>query len=182
MISVKPFLLTLITIGFIAITCYGQTDNKLHSSNLTKVKTSKAALKNVKKDENNSNLKFDKDMYLHAVSGYDPVAYFTDSKAEKGTKDFTYNWMGAAWQFVNQEHLDLFKKDPLKYAPQFGGFSAYGVANGALFHVDGTLWTIENGKLYLEVNKKSQEKFRQDPQKFIKIAEKNWPKLSATIQ
>ena len=57
-----------------------------------------------------------------AIKGYDPVAYFTEGKALKGTEKFTYQWMGAEWRFASAEHLDLFKSNPEKYAPQYGGY------------------------------------------------------------
>ena len=57
-----------------------------------------------------------------ALKGYDPVAYFTLGKAVKGSKDYTYTWKGAGWWFANQGHRELFKKNPEKYAPQFGGY------------------------------------------------------------
>ena len=57
-----------------------------------------------------------------ALKGYDTVAYFTDGKPVKGEKDFEYAWKGAKWRFASQKHLDMFKSDPEKYAPQYGGY------------------------------------------------------------
>ena len=57
-----------------------------------------------------------------AVKGYDTVAYFTDGKPDKGKSDYEYEWQGARWRFANQEHLDMFKADPERYAPQYGGY------------------------------------------------------------
>ena len=57
-----------------------------------------------------------------AIQGYDPVAYFNQGEAIKGTKEFTYQWMGAEWRFVGGEHLDLFRSNPEQYAPQYGGY------------------------------------------------------------
>jgi YHS domain-containing protein len=57
-----------------------------------------------------------------AIKGYDPVAYFKQGKPLKGTEKFTYQWMGGKWRFVSAEHLDLFKSDPEKYAPRYGGY------------------------------------------------------------
>ncbi|HOP35884.1 MAG TPA: YHS domain-containing (seleno)protein [Syntrophales bacterium] len=57
-----------------------------------------------------------------AINGYDTVAYFYEGKPLKGTGKFTYQWMGAEWRFASAEHLDLFKSDPEKYAPQYGGY------------------------------------------------------------
>jgi YHS domain-containing protein len=57
-----------------------------------------------------------------AIKGYDAVAYFIQGKPLKGTEKFTYHWMGSEWRFVSAEHLDLFKSNPEKYAPQYGGY------------------------------------------------------------
>ena len=56
------------------------------------------------------------------LKGYDPVAYFTEGQPVKGQKEFQYEWQGAKWLFASQEHLDLFKENPEKYAPQYGGY------------------------------------------------------------
>jgi YHS domain-containing protein len=57
-----------------------------------------------------------------AIKGYDPVAYFTLGKPVKGKKEFEYKWQDARWRFSNEDHLNLFKSDPEKYAPQYGGY------------------------------------------------------------
>ncbi|MBN2418721.1 MAG: YHS domain-containing protein, partial [Deltaproteobacteria bacterium] len=57
-----------------------------------------------------------------AINGYDPVAYFILEKPVKGAKEYTFNWNGAEWRFSSSRHLDLFKSDPEKYAPQYGGY------------------------------------------------------------
>ena len=59
-----------------------------------------------------------------AIQGYDPVAYFTDGQAVKGSDAFAYEWLGAIWHFASAEHRDLFAADPVRYAPQFGGYCA----------------------------------------------------------
>ena len=57
-----------------------------------------------------------------AIKGYDTVAYFTLSKPVEGKKEFEYKWKDAIWRFANEDHLKLFKSDPEKYAPQYGGY------------------------------------------------------------
>ena len=57
-----------------------------------------------------------------AVKGYDVVAYFTMGKPVKGNKSFTYEWKGARWRFSSRQHLEAFKEDPQRYAPQYGGY------------------------------------------------------------
>lgn len=62
------------------------------------------------------------DSHGWAVKGYDVVAYFTLGKATKGTDQYTYKWQGAIWRFANARHLEAFKADPKRYAPQYGGY------------------------------------------------------------
>lgn len=57
-----------------------------------------------------------------AIEGYDPVAYFTHGNAVEGSEEFSYHWMGAKWQFTSSEHLEMFKSNPERYAPQYGGY------------------------------------------------------------
>ena len=57
-----------------------------------------------------------------AIKGYDTVAYFAVGKPLKGKKAYEYRWRDAKWRFANEAHLNLFKADPEKYAPQYGGY------------------------------------------------------------
>ena len=52
-----------------------------------------------------------------AIMGYDPVAYFTDNKAVKGSEKYSYDWLGTPWHFASSEHKEMFAADPIKYAP-----------------------------------------------------------------
>ncbi|MDN5204474.1 YHS domain-containing (seleno)protein [Fulvivirgaceae bacterium BMA10] len=84
-----------------------------------------------------------------AIQGYDPVAYHQSGSAEKGSEQFAYEWKGANWQFASAENLNLFKTDPEKFAPQFGGYCAFAVSKGFTANTNPGVWQIENGKLYL---------------------------------
>lgn len=112
-----------------------------------------------------------------AIKGYDPVAYFTDSKPVKGGKDFEYVWMGAKWRFSTAGHRDLFIKNPDKYAPKYGGYCAYAVSRGTTADIDPAAWSIVDGRLYLNLNKKVQDKWSEDIPGYIKKADRKWPKI-----
>jgi len=112
-----------------------------------------------------------------AIEGYDPVAYFTDGKPVEGRKENSYDWMGATWQFASVEHRDLFAKDPEKYAPQYGGYCAWAVAHGYTAEIDPEAWTIDDGRLFLNYNKKIQAQWLADMKKYIVDGDKNWPEL-----
>ena len=106
-----------------------------------------------------------------AINGYDTVAYFTVGKPVKGLDGFATDWMGAKWKFASQANLDLFKASPEKYAPQYGGYCAYGVTQGALVKVEPEQFTVRDGKLYLNYDADVQSKWLKDPAGYIKDAD-----------
>jgi YHS domain-containing protein len=112
-----------------------------------------------------------------AIKGYDPVAYFTMSKPVKGDKDHVVSWMGATWRFASAENGSLFKKDPEKYSPKYGGYCAYGVANNYLVKIDPNAWTVYEGRLYLNYSIKVREQWKEDIPGNIRKADANWPAL-----
>ena len=112
-----------------------------------------------------------------SISGYDPVAYFTDGKAVQGNAEFEYVWRKLRWRFASGEHRDLFIKDPQRYAPQYDGYCALGASFGAEAHkdtVDPEAWAIVDGKLYLVHNNYWLEKWRAKAREYIKQADKDW--------
>ena len=118
-----------------------------------------------------------------AIKGYDPVAYFTDNKAMQGRAEFTHQWSGVTWNFISAEHRDAFKAAPEKYAPQYGGFCAFGVCmKNAKFPTDPTAWKIVEGKLYLNYNKQTQDAWTKDPlPATISKGDANWKTLSSAM-
>ncbi len=116
-----------------------------------------------------------------AIGGYDPVAYFTAGKPVQGSSDFEYEWMGAKWRFASAADRDQFAADPEKYAPQYGGYCAYAVSQGATADVDPDAWHIEGGKLYLNLSKKVQSIWLKDIPGYIGKADANWPKIKAGL-
>ncbi len=116
-----------------------------------------------------------------AIRGFDTVAYFTQNKAVKGRASIATDWNGATWYFSKQEHLELFTKNPEAYAPQYGGYCAYGVAVGNLVKIEGHLWDIVEGKLYLNYNKKFQNSWRSDIEGYINTADEKFERLLSTL-
>lgn len=115
----------------------------------------------------------------YAIKGYDAVAYFEQSKAVKGDKDFSHSWMDATWLFASAQHRDLFAADPAKYAPQYGGYCAWAVSQGDTANIDPQSWKIVDGKLYLNYSSKIQRRWEGDIEKHIRDADENWPKILA---
>jgi YHS domain-containing protein len=88
-----------------------------------------------------------------ANNGYDVVNYFTSNSAERGNKEFSEVYKEAIYYFVNMEHLQMFRKDPKKYLPQFDGYCSFAVAKmNQKVPVDPKTFRIDDGKLYLFYN------------------------------
>ncbi|MGH6620510.1 MAG: YHS domain-containing (seleno)protein [Alphaproteobacteria bacterium] len=112
-----------------------------------------------------------------AVSGYDPVAYFTEGKPVEGSAAFEHKWKGATWRFANAKNLEAFKADPAAYAPQYGGYCAWAVSQGYTASADPSAWRIVGKKLYLNYNREVQQNWEKDAAGNIVKADGNWPKV-----
>jgi hypothetical protein len=117
-----------------------------------------------------------------AIGGYDTVAYHTVGKAVPGTLDYQMIWDDARWQFASKENLDLFTRDPEKYAAQYDGHCAMGVAyeNGHKDTVDPEAFTIVDGKLYINHTKYWATEWRKNAAANISRANKNWVTVRET--
>ena len=109
-----------------------------------------------------------------AIKGYDPVAYFTKNMAVEGSAKYTATHDGAIYRFASAANRDKFNADAAKYAPQFGGYCAMGVALNKKLDVDPQAFHIENGKLYLNLNKDVQKKWATDIPGHLKTADRIW--------
>jgi YHS domain-containing protein len=109
-----------------------------------------------------------------AINGYDTVAYFTEGKAVKGSDAFTYRWHDMAWHFSSQEHRDLFAAGPERYAPQYDGFCAWAMTEERLAITDPEVWTIVDGKLYLNCSREAYGKWSRDIPGHIRKADAIW--------
>jgi len=113
----------------------------------------------------------------NAVSGYDTVSYFSAQGPVKGSSEFSTQWNGATWRFVTAENLEKFKANPTRYAPQYGGYCAWAVAQGSLAKGDPKQWHIDNNKLYLNINSDIKQKWLANKNQFIRDADQKFPSL-----
>lgn len=111
------------------------------------------------------------------LSGYDPVAYFTDAKPVRGSGYHTAVHDGVTYAFANAEHQKLFEADPEKYLPAYGGYCAYGVAVGKKFVANPEVWKVQDGTLYLNLDRNIQKQWEKDVPGHIKKANSNWPDI-----
>lgn len=110
-----------------------------------------------------------------AISGTDPVAYFSEGEPIAGLAEFSHEWNGAEWRFSSAENRDKFIADPEGFAPQYGGYCAYAVAKGYTATTVPEAWHIVDGKLYLNYSLGVRERWRQDIPGYIQKGDENWP-------
>jgi hypothetical protein len=116
-----------------------------------------------------------------AIEGYDPVAYFKQGKAIEGKKEFGVTVDGASYHFFTPQNAALFKADPSKYQPQYGGWCAYAMgASGEKVEIDPETFKIIDGKLYLFYNKffnNTLKSWNKDEKNLKQKADANWKKF-----
>lgn len=113
-----------------------------------------------------------------AIQGYDPVAYFNQNRALEGNKQFSLNFEGVTYRFINAANKEAFLKDPKKYEPQYGGWCAYAMgATGEKVEIDPETFKVLNGKLYLFYHSWTNNtllKWNKDEANLKSKADKSW--------
>ena len=117
-----------------------------------------------------------------ALKGYDPVAYFTDGKPTEGAATYELTFDGQRYRFANARHRELFKTNPDKYAPQFGGLCAMNLSRGVRRESDPHLWVISNGSLYVFAGEAGQQNFAKDAEATAARAAANFKTLKTATQ
>lgn len=103
------------------------------------------------------------------LGGADVVAYFSldaGSAATAGSAALNATYGGYSFYFSTAANRALFDADPTAYAPQFGGFCAWGIAEESVWtkatlgpDADADVWQILDGKLYVFMFDKPESKF-----------------------
>ena len=110
-----------------------------------------------------------------AIDGTDPVAYFTEGRPVEGSSAHQLDWRGATWRFSSEANRAAFEADPEAYAPQYGGWCAWAVAEGYTASTVPNAWRIVDGKLYLNFSRGVQRRWERDVPGNIARADANWP-------
>jgi hypothetical protein len=103
-----------------------------------------------------------------AINGYDAVAYFSESRPVKGFDSLFKEWNNSLWYFSTKTNLELFIKNPEQYAPQYGGYCAYGTAGGYKAPTQPDAWAVVDGKLYFNYSNKVKEMWEKDKKALLK--------------
>jgi YHS domain-containing protein len=110
-----------------------------------------------------------------AISGYDPVTYFTEGKPVMGKAGHALKWHGATWYFATAQTMEAFEMNPGAYAPQYGGYCAYAMSKGAVAPTVPEAFTVHDGRLYLNFSTEVRTIWSADVGGNVKKADQNWP-------
>ena len=132
------------------------------------------------KAEGNEITKVNVDSKGVILKGYDAVAYFTQGKPVKGNPEINSSYQGATYLFSSEANKAAFDKNPATYAPQYGGFCAYGVSIGGLFDIAGPGGFVYQDKLYVCGSDAAGKIFKSDLKRHIAEADTNWAKLTGS--
>ncbi|MCW5722236.1 MAG: YHS domain-containing protein [Devosia sp.] len=116
-----------------------------------------------------------------AIGGMDPVSYFVDPTPQKGLAQYEAFWMGAPWHFASEANLEIFKRAPEIYAPQYGGHGAMSMARGFVSDSDPTIYAVFKQRLFLFYSAANREAFMLAPDAAARQGEANWPGLSKML-
>jgi len=116
-----------------------------------------------------------------AISGFDPVAYFTEGKALFGRPEFELNVEGSVWRFTNEGNRGAFVNDPGVYAPRFGGYDPLAIGGGRSVPGHPLIWAVAGQRLYLFYSEETRASFLADPGRIIEAADRKWPDVSRSL-
>ncbi len=116
-----------------------------------------------------------------AISGMDPVSYFTEAEPQTGLAEYEFTWQNVIWRFATAANRDIFATAPEVYAPQFGGHDVTGVSRGFVSDCDPAIFVVFKQRLYLFYSAANREAFLLSPDAAARKAEENWPELSKNL-
>jgi hypothetical protein len=116
-----------------------------------------------------------------AISGFDPVAYFTDGKPKIGRANLELRVEGVVWRFYNEGNRAAFADHPEVYTPRFGGYDPVAIARGASVPGHPLFWAVTGERLYLFYSASARSVFLADPGRILDTAERKWPIVTRSI-
>ena len=116
-----------------------------------------------------------------AISGFDPVAYFTEGKALFGQAEFELNLDGVVWRFCNEGNRGAFAIHPEVYTPRFGGYDPVAMGLGRSVPGHPLIWAVIGQRLYFFYSEKSRAAFLADTGRVIDTAERKWPEIARSL-
>lgn len=115
-----------------------------------------------------------------ALGGYDAVAYFREGQPREGRPDLRLRHAGVDWYFASEANRQAFSARPEMFAPAYGGYCAWAVAQGYTAKGDPLAWRIENGRLYLNYDLSVKAEWEKDMAGNISRADGHWPGITGS--
>jgi len=116
-----------------------------------------------------------------ALSGFDPVAYFTERRPKIGRPNLELRRDDAVWRFQNEGNRAAFAAHPEVYTPRFGGYDPVAIARGASVPGHSLFWSVTSDRLYLFYSAETRAAFVAEPGNIIEAAERKWSEVARTI-
>jgi hypothetical protein len=116
-----------------------------------------------------------------AISGFDPVAYFSRQKAVLGNPQFELTQNGTVWQFLNEGNRSAFADHPEVYTPRYGGYDPVAIGRGVSVPGNPFFWAVEGDRLYLFYDVRARAEFLGNPGLYIENATRKWPDIARTL-
>lgn len=116
-----------------------------------------------------------------AISGIDPVAYFTDRAALAGRPEHEYRYAGVIWRFLNPGNQAAFVANPEVYLPRYGGYDPVAIGRGVAVPGNPLLWVISHQRLYLFFNGAARSRFIAEPDEAVVLADRHWLAVMAPL-
>jgi YHS domain-containing protein len=117
-----------------------------------------------------------------ALDSYDALSYFTPAPDPiPGVKELTFDYKGSKFYFITSGHLRAFSGDPERYAPQYGGFDAYGVSQGRKVGAHPRVFAVVDAKLYMFSDVESRKNWKKDISGNVARASEQWSEVSKLV-
>ncbi len=109
-----------------------------------------------------------------AIGGYDPTLYFAGGLPQPGNASISYPYEGQLYYFANYSSRQSFMENPIAYAPQYAGHCAFAMSEHRTVSADPSVFSVEDGKLFLFENEMKLEMWKTNSLKFRVVADKRW--------
>lgn len=116
-----------------------------------------------------------------ALSGADPVAYFTDRKPVFGRPELELSDSGTVWRFRNEGNRAAFIAHPEVYRPGFGGYDPVAIGRDRSVRGHPLIWAVTGERLYLFYSDADRAAFLAEPDRIIATAERKWPEVARSV-
>ena len=118
-----------------------------------------------------------------AAQEYDVVSFF-DGKPKKGNSSIKASYDNGTFHFASEVNKSKFEKSPEKFAPQYGGYCAIAMSEGAEANPNPKSWEVRDGKLYFFTRMlfgiiDAKRQWVKKPEELRDLADAAWAKMNS---